>query len=89
MRMHMLTVVALLAACAGDSPPPSGQCTGANYEPCNEEHDCDAQICNNFEADGFQVCSLPCDDAVACPDDGTCDTVEGFCKPAAPVECTL
>jgi len=87
--MRFPLVLLLAAACAGDSPPPSGVCTGLDYQPCNEEHDCDSNICQNFSADGFQVCSQVCDDATPCAEGGDCDTALGFCKPAAPLECTL
>jgi hypothetical protein len=87
----VVTIVALalaFAACSGDAPPSSGKCTGAAYEPCNEEHDCDSMICMNFAGDGFQVCTQTCDAATPCPDDAECNDM-GICKPAAPNECEL
>jgi hypothetical protein len=80
-------LLALLVCCAGDSPPPSGVCTGAAYEPCLEEHNCNAGLCQNFIAEGFQVCTLACDDTIPCPTGGTCEA--GICKPAEPVDCEL
>lgn len=85
--MRIPIAMVLLVACAGDSPPPSGQCTGAPYDQCNEEHECDSNICQNFPNEGFQACSQACDDANPCPGEGTC--TENLCVPAAPNECTL
>jgi hypothetical protein len=82
-------VIACSSACSGDAPPPSGKCTGAAYDPCNEEHECDSQLCQNFIDDGFQVCSQACDAATPCPDDAPCDDLTGMCKPAAPNDCEL
>ncbi|MEO8701180.1 MAG: hypothetical protein ABI867_14110 [Kofleriaceae bacterium] len=87
--MRMMRFLALIVAsgCAGDSPPSSNACTGKVYDPCIEEHDCNAGLCQNYAADGFQVCSQACDDATPCPGDGTC--VDAVCKPAAPNDCEL
>lgn len=77
----------MIVGCAGDSPPSSGRCSGALYDPCAEEHECDTGLCQNFAAEGFQVCSQVCDDATPCPT-GTCNG-NGVCQPAAPNDCTL
>jgi hypothetical protein len=86
MRIAIVTL-ALVLSCAGDSPPPSGVCTGAIYEPCLEEHNCNAGLCQNFIAEGFQVCSQTCDESTPCPSGGDC--VDSVCKPAAPVACEI
>ncbi len=84
--MRIPILVLLFAACAGDSPPPTGQCTGQPYQLCNTEDDCDSFLCQNF-ANEFQVCSQPCDDATPCPGDGVCEL--SVCKPPAPDDCDL
>lgn len=86
--LALLAAAVALFACAGDSPPPSGKCTGAAYDPCNDEHECTSNTCQNFMAEGFQVCSQPCDAANPCPGDGECDATLALCKPAAPNDCT-
>jgi hypothetical protein len=83
--MRIWVLAALAAGCAGDEPPGSGRCPGVIYDLCVEEHDCSTNKCINFPE--FQVCSQACDDATPCPDGATCDN--GFCKPAAPNDCTL
>jgi hypothetical protein len=87
MRILLVAVIAV-AACAGE-PPPNDGCTGAAYDPCSSEHDCTTPFCQNFAADGFQVCSTTCDAATPCPTGGDCDTTVGMCKPAAANVCTL
>jgi hypothetical protein len=60
------------------------------YDLCNEEHDCDSNLCQNFMGDGFQVCTQPCDADNPCPGDGSAEcNGMGICKPVAPNECTL
>jgi hypothetical protein len=86
--MRALLLVAVMFGCSGDEPPPTGKCSGALYQPCAEEHDCNSGLCQNFAADGFQVCSQLCDAANPCPDGAACDPL-GVCKPAAPDDCTL
>jgi hypothetical protein len=83
----LIVIVIAVAACAGDSPPSSGKCTGAAYDPCDTEDDCDSLLCQNFAVEQFQVCSQPCDAANPCPGAGVCELA--VCKPAAPTECTL
>ena len=87
MRILIVVLIAV-AGCAGDAPPPSGKCTGATYDPCNAEHDCTSNLCQNFMGDGFQVCTQACDAVNVCPGAGTCNEM-GICKPAAPTECTI
>ncbi|HEU0037222.1 MAG TPA: hypothetical protein VFQ53_41715 [Kofleriaceae bacterium] len=84
-RVWLASVV--LLGCAGDSPPASGRCTGALYDPCTDEHECDSALCQNFAVEGFQVCSQICNDTMPCPT-GTCNA-NGVCQPAAPNDCTL
>jgi hypothetical protein len=82
-------VVSVLAACSGDAPPGSNKCLGEIYQSCNEEHDCSSGLCQNFPAEGFQVCSQACDAANPCPDDAECDADTSVCKPAAADDCNL
>ena len=88
----------LLAACSGETPPnvdanPLGpKCSKVPYDLCAEEHDCESMVCQNFAAEGFQVCSVACGPGMPCPDDksgaeGTCES--GVCKPSAPNMCHL
>jgi hypothetical protein len=95
---RLLVAVVLLTACKGETPPeidanPLGpRCTTVAYDLCAEEHDCTSMICQNFAAEGFQVCSQACTAGVSCPPDrsgaeGTCDN--GVCKPSAPNMCHL
>jgi hypothetical protein len=65
-------------------------CVGKAFDPCNEEHDCASNRCQNFMAEGFQVCTVACDAATPCPNDvsgaaATCNA--GICTPAMPNEC--
>ena len=83
-----VAIASVSLSCAGDSPPASGKCTGAAYDPCNDEHDCDTNLCQNFMGDGFQVCSQMCDAGNPCPSGGECNAM-GICKPTAPNDCTL
>lgn len=83
-----IALIVVVTACAGDSPPPTGRCTGALFQPCSEEHDCDSNVCQNFAAEGFQVCSQACDAQTPCPGDSTCDDLLATCKPAEPDGCT-
>jgi hypothetical protein len=88
-RMIVLLVGVAWLGCAGDSPPASGKCVGALYDPCLEEHDCMSNLCQNFPNDGIQVCSQSCDAQNPCPDDATCDATTGACEPATPHDCSL
>ncbi len=89
--MRVLVIVLVFAtACAGNSPPASGRCTGQLFQACAEEHDCSSMVCQNFPAEEFQVCSQFCGpDLPACPDGSECDATVGACKPAAADDCTL
>ncbi len=86
MRIPVI-VLAFAAACAGDSPPATGRCTGLIYDPCNTEDNCDSALCQNF-VDEFQVCSQMCDDTLPCPAGGDCNEF-GVCKPPAANACVL
>ena len=86
MRISIAMVVALVA-CSG-SAPANDMCTGAAYDPCNDEHDCDSSMCQNFMMEGFQVCTVACDASNPCPSNGTCNDM-GICKPAKPNTCKL
>lgn len=96
--MRSVLVAVVLAACSGDTPPnidanPAGpRCSMQLYDLCIEEHDCATMICQNFAADGFQVCSQACGAGMPCPADrtgaaGTCES--GVCKPSTPNMCHL
>jgi hypothetical protein len=100
MRLLLLALTALGAgsACSGETPPqidanPLGpRCSMKVYDLCNEEHDCTSNMCQNFAAEGFQVCTMGCDATNPCPDDrsgspGTC--AMGICKPSQPNMCHL
>jgi hypothetical protein len=96
--MRVVLVAVVLAGCSGETPPdidanPAGpRCNKAVYDLCVEEHDCESMVCQNFGAEGFQVCSQGCSDALTCPNDrngnpGACDN--GVCKPSLPNMCHL
>lgn len=85
---NWLVLAITLAGCAGDEPPPAGTCTGKLYEPCAQEHDCASNLCQNFNEQGFQVCTQPCDATNVCPDGAECNA-QGLCQPAAAVDCEL
>jgi hypothetical protein len=86
----MMATLLAFAACTGDPPPDNSNfCTGVTYDPCNDEHNCDNAMCQNFMGDGFQVCTQTCDAATPCPTGGTCNAM-GICKPdAGPKVCTI
>ena len=97
--MRGVLVAFVLAGCSGETPPnidanPAGpRCSKVTYDLCAEEHDCTSMVCQNFGAEGFQVCSQACVAGGApCPKDrtgteGTCDN--GVCKPGVPNMCHL
>lgn len=95
--MRMLLAMALLTAvgCAGDEVDEGKGlvCTGQLYENCNSEHDCLSNDCHTFAPEGFNACVQPCSATVPCPDQNgvavTCDTVGGYCKPAAQTVCRV
>ena len=95
-RLAVVGVIAL-GGCSGDTPaqldanPAGPRCSMQVYDLCNEEHDCTNNLCQNFGAQGFQVCTQGCDASNPCPDDksgtpGICDVV---CRPSAPNMCHL
>jgi hypothetical protein len=94
----VLAAFVVMAACSGETPPnidanPLGpRCSKQVYDLCAEEHDCESMVCQNFAADGLQVCSKGCAPGVACPADrtgteGTCEA--GVCKPSVANMCHL
>lgn len=98
-RTRALLLVAGLLGCSGESPPavdanPLGpRCSANTYDLCSEEHDCASMVCQNFAAQGLQVCSVACTpQGPACPTDatgapGTCDG--NACRPAMANLCHL
>lgn len=87
----------LLAACGDvnspvpDAPDNAPACTGAVYDNCNTNADCDSSNCKLFEADAIQVCTQACDASNPCPNDtngspGSCNN-KGICKPAQNTVC--
>jgi hypothetical protein len=98
MRSVLAVFVGMLAGCSGETPPnidanPLGpRCSKQVYDLCAEEHDCTMMVCQNFAADGLQVCSQGCATGLPCPKDrtgveGTC--VSGVCKPSVANMCHL
>ena len=84
-----------LLGCAGsDVDPGNGSvCMQALYDPCNEEHDCDSNMCQLFNDANIQVCTQSCDADNPCPDDAsgnpaTCNN-RGICKPAVANDCRV
>ncbi len=95
--MNVNYLVFLLVACGGstdtvpDAPDNAPACTGALYDNCNVNGDCDSANCKLFQGDGFQVCTQACDASNPCPDDtggtpGSCNN-KGICKPAQNTVC--
>ncbi len=84
----------VLGACAGDEVDQGNGpvCMMVLYDKCQSEHDCTSNQCQNFVADGFQVCTQGCSAALPCPDNNgvavPCDSM-GYCKPAAATECRV
>jgi hypothetical protein len=82
--------MAAVAACTGDAPK-NTSCTGALYDPCGTEHDCQSGMCLPFG--NLVVCTQGCTagDNSTCPkQDGmtvTC-TPAGTCQPPAQNMCT-
>jgi hypothetical protein len=94
---HLLFLV--LVACGGggtdtpvpDAPDTAPACTGATYDNCASNEDCDSQNCHLFSQDAIQVCTQPCDGSNPCPNDsegvaGECNN-RGICKPANNTVC--
>jgi hypothetical protein len=91
-------LLAALAACGGggsttvaDADPNAPLCTGAAFDNCVANDQCESQNCHLFRMSGFQVCVPACDAANPCPNDSSgapadCNTM-GICKPAAPNAC--
>ncbi|HEY0195183.1 MAG TPA: hypothetical protein VGC42_28910 [Kofleriaceae bacterium] len=100
MRTLIMTLALGCAACAGDTPKESHidsgrTCAGDLYDPCLDEHNCPAGVCQNFAGDGFQVCTKSCtpgmDDACGVTRDGraaSCNAM-GICKPPAANDCQI
>lgn len=73
--------------------PSSGPCTGAIYDPCTDNAQCMSGNCKLYMGSNFQVCTMTCTpgDNSSCPlqngEPAICNNM-GFCKPAAPNNCT-
>jgi hypothetical protein len=98
MRVVLAFVVWSVAACSGDTPaeidanPAGPKCSMQPFDLCVEEHDCTSNICQNFQTQGFQVCTQACSPDNPCPNDrsgspAACDN--GVCVPSAPNMCHL
>ena len=94
--MRLVLVASMLVGCSGETPPnidanPAGpRCSMQLYDLCGEEHDCASMICQNFSAEGFQVCSQACGGSTPCPNDRSgapAECVSGVCKPSLPNMC--
>lgn len=67
-------------------------CTGAVYDPCTSNSQCNSMNCHLYTMSNFQVCTTTCSSTMPCPNDSTgapgfCNTM-GLCKPAATNSCT-
>ena len=82
----------VLVACSGDTSTPVADapdnapaCTGAAYDNCTLNTQCDSANCHLFEQDGIQVCTQACSGSNPCPADSTGAPVtcngKGICKP--------
>ena len=78
-----------------DAPGQTGDsgnvaCTGAIYDPCTDNAQCNSQICRLFVNDNIQMCTQMCTPGEACPMAGatavTCNNL-GFCKAPAVTNC--
>ena len=71
----------------------SATCTGAAYDPCNDNTQCTSGKCQLFSGSGFQVCTQTCTpgDSTTCPmqngQAAQCNNM-GICKPLAANTCT-
>lgn len=96
--MKAIFSLVLLVACGGGTNPPVADapdnapaCTGAVYDNCNVNADCDSNNCKLFSGDGIQVCTQACSASEPCPDDangnpGSCNN-KGICKPQQNTVC--
>lgn len=98
MKLFVGLLLTFLVGCdSGSSNPPavdspSGEaCTGADFDPCTDNSQCDSGNCHLFMQDGFQVCVPSCTpgDNSTCPagSGANCNGM-GICKPTEPNECT-
>jgi hypothetical protein len=97
-----LVMMFALVGCGAETPPPATDaptdidaaalpaCTGAAYDPCTDNAQCDSQNCRLFMSDGIQICTATCDASNPCPDfDGApvaCNMM-GRCNPRAANMC--
>ena len=80
---------------AADAAPvgpdaPGAPCTGALYDTCTGDGQCDSNNCQVFSSVNLHVCSQSCSATMTCPmKDGMpvpC-TTNGFCRPARSSGC--
>jgi hypothetical protein len=102
MRILLVLVTLVVAACSSDDPAPpadaasSVPCTGKLYDSCdpNASNCMSPYVCKAYGNSEFSVCVPPQGDCTTngCPMQGTqtpsCNNM-GYCKPAAPnADCT-
>jgi hypothetical protein len=71
---------------------PGAPCTGALYDTCTSDTQCDSHNCQVFSAVNLHVCSQACSATNPCPmKDGMAVpcTANGFCRPAGSSGCDL
>lgn len=90
MRNAWMLAAIVAVGCAGDEVDMGNNCTGALYDKCIDEHQCDSQDCRVVGT--VQVCTQACSATMPCPDfDGepvTCNA-GGLCEPTVARECRI
>ena len=80
--------VLAIDAVAVDAAP---ACTGAPYDQCTDDTQCQSGTCHLFTADQIRCCTQACDDQNPCPtldgEDAFCNNI-GICKPPGQRACT-
>jgi hypothetical protein len=103
MSKAALAFVFVVAACGGDdgtsqmmTPDASGSaaaCTGAVYDVCTDNSQCESQNCHFYGTSNITVCTQACDASNPCPNDSAGNPVacnmKGNCKPSVANNCTL
>ena len=97
-NLLLLSIAMTFGACGGDdggSDVPDANsgpvCSGAAYETCADNADCDSQNCHEYAGAGLKVCTQTCDATNPCPmQNGVavqCNGM-GICRPDAASACT-